>query len=246
MATKKLQKPYSVSNAEDFKTALEELHDSLSNIELNASYLDFYNIQRAVDAEEDLPSAINQLTPGTALVINTLHKFTLNEVEYSTGDIVLKLMNEEVIHISAQLGGVYYPKSLVTRDEGYTLSYGYYPASPESGVSKIETVGNAQNVLDVKQDIIFEIKDSNADANIYGMTLLISNDPISFSFPIKVLNGVQIKPFLKFYFGSGTGSEITLNEEIYIEYTLIANNGVWNVLIDETLSSTNKIYAVVK
>ena len=70
-----------------------------------------------------MPAQINSLPNNSSLVINA-PSFVLNEETYKTGDIILKLYNGTSIHIRAQAGGIFYPSSLTTRDEGknYTLN----------------------------------------------------------------------------------------------------------------------------
>ena len=127
-------KPFSVNNPEDYKQALEELYSKISSVKKDISYLDIYNITQVCVDKNKFASQMNTLTPNSSLVINT-EGFQYNNEYYETGDIMLKLANGQIIHVKAQTGGVFVPKSVQESGKNLTLTYEFSTEIPQDGAT---------------------------------------------------------------------------------------------------------------
>jgi len=88
-------------------------------------YWDIYKFSGSVNSAEGFGTALAQLVPNHALVINTPY-FEYNTVGYQRGDVVLKQDNGDLVHILSQSPGIYFPKTINQTELGaVNITYGY-------------------------------------------------------------------------------------------------------------------------
>lgn len=242
MPTFNFNKPFKAGDDVAYKDSLDALSAKLQSIQKNITYLDTYNITSAVSSEHETAAAISLLTPGSALVINTQYSFMLNDEQYRTGDVVLRIATGEYIHIQSQVGGLYYPHQLEEGDSGYKITYAFTPSVPDIGNSLVSKEENTQTVVDLKQTIEFELKEKEDQAFIYG---IYDETPENgkFSFPIQsiIVDGVSkvVRPLIKFFIVDVNAGSVV--EELNITYKLTQNTDNWDVeLIDDFSMPTTK------
>lgn len=221
-----------------YQEQLTGLSEQLNNIEKQISYLDLYNITTSVDQEEELASAITLLPPGEALVINIQNTFTLDGETYKTGDIILRLIDNSVIHVVSNVGGVYFPSKLESSDDGYTLTYSFSPSMPPIG----QTEYKGSEIKEPTREISFNLNTNNSDSNIYGLfrNLAVENNN---KFEAVFVDNIAVKPLIKFFEVDDEieGSEI-IEEELMVEYTLALTTNIdnnkkeWVVSIDSGIN----------
>ena len=264
------QKPFSVATSGEYSEALNQLNNELKNIQKNITYLDAYNITTSVITEADFPSTQALLVPGSALVVNTPYSFEFGGDTYRVGDVVLRLATGELVHIRAQVGGLYYPKKLEAVDGGYNLSYEYLAATPTKESADV----NDNEVTTPGKNITFTGITAEADSNIYGIwdkinppynssqREYIASDTIvgdyHYSFSSKFKQNSDktyslISPVIKFFY---SGDGVTCVDELKIAYTLKhrqfqENAGVWYVTLYDDWDSEESpdnwhLYIMVK
>ena len=251
------QKPFSVATSGDYEEALQQLNAELKNIQKNITYLDAYNITTSVTTEADFPSTQALLVPGSALVINTPYSFEFGGDTYRVGDVVLRLATGDLVHIRAQVGGLYYPKKLESVGGGYNLSYEYLAATPTQENADVSN----NEVTTPGKNITFTGITAEADSNIYGIWdkinpsynsskgEYITSDTVvgdyHYSFPSKFKQNSDqtyslISPVVKFFYSV---DGVACVDELKIAYTLKhrqfqANAGVWYVKLYDDWDST--------
>lgn len=219
MATTFTQR-FSVGNPEDYKRALEELYSKISSVKKDISYLDIYNITQVCVDKNKFASQMNTLTPNSSLVINT-EGFQYNNEYYETGDIMLKLASGQVIHVKAQTGGVFVPKSVKENGDNLTLTYEFSTEIPQDGTTT-------------------SIQLSTTDgAGVYSYWGLASG-----SFDQKFdTSGKVITPYIKFYFVNDNNQSV---EEAVVTYTLVPNNTNKTYRVQFSHPVDSKLFMLVK
>lgn len=194
-----------VRTSESYQEQLNILDEKISKIGKQISYLDTYNIVAVCENKDTFAAQVNALTANSSLVINT-QGFVINNIRYETGDIILKMANEEVVHIKAQTGGIFYPQSLIPNQDGsYTLTYAFSASKPTA----IESTGGG-----FAQKINFELNSSDT-GSVYGIwEELVPNNSFKY-YTFNVESGEQrVEPYIKFYLADS-------QEEIIVDYKLV-------------------------
>ena len=239
-----------VRTSASYQDQLDTLSGQVNSIQKQISYLDLYNITTSVDKEEDLASAITLLPPGEALVINVQKTFYLNNEAYKTGDIVLRLIDNSIIHVVSNVGGVYYPSKLELDDGAYKVTYAFSPSMPPSGTIEYGKENQppdykypmGSTINDPTTAISFLLKEGNSDSNIYGLFVDLSKEG-SNKFNAVEEKGVKIRPLIKF-FEVDNG---VIKEELVVEYTLSLSGNQWVISIDSGINCSNwKLWMQVK
>lgn len=239
-----------VRTSASYQDQLDTLNGQVNSIQKQISYLDLYNITTSVDKEEDLASAITLLPPGEALVINVQKTFYLNNEAYKTGDIVLRLIDNSIIHVVSNVGGVYYPSKLELDDGAYKVTYAFSSSTPPSGTIEYGKENQppdykypmGSTINDPTTEISFVLKEGNSDSNIYGLFMDLSKEGNKFK-AIETKDGVKIRPLIKF-FEVDNG---VIKEELVVEYTLSLSGNQWVVSIDSGINYSNwKLWMQVK
>lgn len=216
-----------------YQEQLTGLSEQLNNIQKQISYLDLYNITTSVDQEEELASAITLLPPGEALIINVQNTFTLDGETYKTGDVILRLVDNNVIHVVSNVGGVYFPSKLESTSGGTILTYAFSPSMPPTGTTQYA----GSEIKEPTREISFNLNANNSDSNIYGLfkNLAVENNN---KFDAVFVDSTVVKPLIKFFEVDGE----TIKEELVVEYTLTlttdeeTKDKVWVVSIDSRIN----------
>lgn len=229
---------FNVGSSTDYKKALEELHEELSSVTKNISYLDVYNITEVVTDKNHLSAKIAALSNNSSLVINTPSFFTNGEF-YSTGDVILKNALGKIIHIKAQTGGVYYPTSIIAiNDASYEIIYKYSPNAP------VEEESNGENSF--AKTIKFELEAATSSPSIYGIweqVLETEDNKYKYTFSTAKKEEIIIEPQIQFWLVE----EEKIKEQLYCEYSLTEDKdeGKWIVEPNVPVLS-KKLYIKVK
>lgn len=228
--------------AKDFQTQINELNTKLNAVAKNLTYFDFYNIVDVAVNKNNFSAQVNSLTPNTSLIINS-EPFFLNDVYYNTGDIIFKSSNNNIVHIKAQTGGIYYPYKITLSNNSYLIEYKYTSTQPRVGSStddEEETkngVSLGANVVGgAKETIKFTGLTVSTPGTVYGLWQLFSN---SFS-AYKNSNNIPIQPYIKFYLYDEKNN--IGPEEICLDYSLTFQDDIDNpTWIVEIKDSVNEI-----
>lgn len=199
-------KHYKVGDSTDFNSALKELDQKLSNVKKNISYLDVYNIVDACEDQQKFAAQTNALLPNSSLVINC-DGFYFNNERYETGDIILKLANNQIIHIKAQTGGIFYPSDISVDGGNLKITYSFSAVPPEDEESEKED--NQESPLALAKTMIFPNLSIEQKSNIYGLW-----QPVTEPFAACYYNNQLIEPYIKFYL-----VKENIVEEICLDYS---------------------------
>lgn len=217
-----------VRTSESYQEQLNILDEKISKIGKQISYLDAYNIVAVCDNKDTFAAQVNALTANSSLVINT-QGFVINNVRYETGDLILKMANEEVVHIKAQTGGIFYPQSLTkTSDGSYTLSYAFSASKPTT----IESTGGG-----FAQKINFELESSDT-GSVYGIWEEL-NPTKSFKYYTFNVESVKedgtietiqkrVEPYIKFYLKES-------QEEIIVDYQIVDSKDSFTIELNDPI-----------
>lgn len=165
------------------------LNSRINAIKKELTYWDLYKITKQINQPGDLNPTFASLTPGQSLVVNTDYTFTNNGQNFSRGDVVVKMLDNQAALIRALSGGTYKPQSEL--EDGY-LTFTYETA-PQDGDS-----------------VTIEMPEWDISSSfIYGIYNNYNNEPIEIT-PVEY-NGTVIKPYIKFFTSE--------KEEIYLDYT---------------------------
>lgn len=226
---------FHVDNQEGYGKALRTLHEEISTINKNITYLDVYNIVDVVTDKINFSAQVGKLGVNSALIINA-QPFSENSVNYNTGDIIYKTSTGNVIHIRAQAGGIYYPKNIDQKDGGLSITYAYasstldgdYPGEGEKEIGPYQTIefSNLQN--------------QTSNTNIYGLWIPYNEDNKELA-GLKDENGNLIQPQIQFWLVNDNSPA----EQIFIDYSLKTNGDNWVVELSD-ISERNDIYMKVK
>ena len=235
------------ANARDFQTQIDNLNTKLDNVAKNLTYFDFYNIVDVNVNKNNFSAQVNALTPNTSLIINS-EPFFLNDVYYNTGDIIFKSSNNNIVHIKAQTGGIYYPYKISLIDNSYSIQYKYTSTQPAVGTEKTTGVsiqGVDHTIDNAAYTITFNGITNSNQGTIYGLWQKFTS-----SFPAYKKDNTIIQPYIKFYLCNGTDN--TGYEEICLDYSLTCqnkdtDNPTWNIQIyDSKVEFLNNIWMKVK
>ena len=230
-------KYYKVGDSTDFNSALKELDQKLSNVKKNISYLDVYNIVDACEDQQKFAAQTNALLPNSSLVINC-DGFYFNNERYETGDIILKLANNQIIHIKAQTGGIFYPSDVSVDGGNLKITYSFSTVPPEEDES---SDGKLAKIM------TFSSLSVEQKSNIYGLWQSVKEP-----FAGQYYDNKLIEPYIKFYLvHKEENEEYKPVEEICLDYTLILEGQNYKVGIDSSFFDENNnlkvpIYMKVK
>ena len=229
---------FSCNNAKDYATALNTLQKELSEVKKEITYLDVYNIVEVCEDKNTFSAKANSLAPNSAMVINT-EPFFYNEKVYNTGDIVLKLATEEIVHIKAQTGGIFYPNKIVKDKTAgtYNISFAFSGTEP---VTETATT-NVNTEAPLAKTITFTgLADSESNTNVYGIWGSFE-DNSEFSYN-------NCPPYVKFYYKSDNDmEEVILDHSIEISGQSVAIYIDDDVIIENTEDKkSNMLYIKVK
>lgn len=223
------------ANARDFQTQIDNLNTKLDNVAKNLTYFDFYNIVDVNVNKNNFNAQVNALTPNTSLIINS-EPFFLNDVYYNTGDIIFKSSNNNIVHIKAQTGGIYYPYKISLIDNSYSIQYKYTSTQPAVGTEKTTGVsiqGVDHTIDNAAYTITFNGITNSNQGIIYGLWRAF-NDGI-FEIYYKDSKDNQdniIQPYIKFYLYD---EEKNIGpEEICLDYILKVENNKWKIEIADS------------
>lgn len=223
-------------NARDFQTQIDNLNTKLDNVAKNLTYFDFYNIVDVTVNKNNFSAQVNALTPNTSLIINS-EPFFLNDVYYNTGDIIFKSSNNNIVHIKAQTGGIYYPYKISLIDNSYSIQYKYTSTQPAVGTEKTTGVsiqGVDHTIDNAAYTITFNGITNSNQGTIYGLWRAF-NDGI-FEIYYKDSKDNQdniIQPYIKFYLYDEKKN--IGPEEICLDYKLKVENEKWKVEIEDPI-----------
>ena len=217
-----------VRTSESYQEQLNILDEKISKIGKQISYLDAYNIVAVCENKDTFAAQVNALTANSSLVINT-QGFVINNIRYETGDIILKMANEEVVHIKAQTGGIFYPQSLTEASDGsYTLTYAFSASKPTT----IESTNGG-----FAQKINFELKPSDT-GSVYGIWEKFdpNNSFKYYTFDVESVEEKgtittttkRVEPYIKFYLADSW-------EEIVVDYKIVDSNDSFTIELNDSI-----------
>lgn len=269
MATSNFKNVYRAATPDEYQAALLQLNEKINTIQKNISYLDTYNITTAVNNEEDLPAAISLLPPGEGLVVNVQYSFRHEGEIYKTGDVVLRLLSNDVIHIQSNVGGVYYPQKLEEVDGGFKITYAFSASAPPQEAATINTTESGgkttQEVDSIGNTVTFSVDTTDiSEQQVYGYLSKIQpatgGKDYHLSFPAVSTNisdsAEYVKPLVKFFLceePAVSGDMPKILNELSIAYKLWLDGANWKLTLwddwdDKNTSIFNEwnIYAMVK
>lgn len=194
-----------------YSDKLSFLSEQIQEIKKEISYLDLYNITAVIDDPALFYSITGSIFPNSAAIINC-DPFFINDTQYKTGDILLKIADGSLVHIKATTSGVYYPSSIIKNDQGYVLTYEFSSSIPTQGTSTLEVNEKINSPLTTIQ---FTEIQGESDASIYGNWFQLTDKVKNFKAYEK--DDALINPMCQFFFCSKDGSVL---EEIYVDYNL--------------------------
>lgn len=219
-----------MSNSQtNFKQKLEELNEKISNIRKNITYLDIYNIIDVCEDQQNFSAQSCALVPNSSLVINC-DGFYFNNERYETGDLVLKMANNKVVHIKAQTGGIFYPSSVeIDKSNNLNITYSFSPIQPWKDTTSDDGK--------LAEKMTFNGLNIKEKTNIYGLWQSVDE-----SFDAKCLtdSDTLIEPYIKFYLVDENSMPV---EEICLDYKLEldSTNSIYSVTIDSEASIYMKV-----
>lgn len=231
-----------IENIDDLKSNLSSLAENVNKIGKEISYLDLYNITTAIENKEDFQKEVNFLAPNSAAVINA-PSFSIDNITYKTGDIMLRNNAGDLIHIKAQAGGVYFPAQILKDKDGqYQIIFQYSEAIISGNIEKPVAENNNENIVDkAYQKISFTgLQTSNEDATIYGHIFAIDSSNQAFSFSAMTIGSTVVRPVIKFYFEDDTGDR----EEVFLDYAVELSQGEnpeFTVTINDTFTGVGVV-----
>lgn len=199
-----------------YSDKLSFLSEQIQEIKKEISYLDLYNITAVIDDPALFYSITGSIFPNSAAIINC-DPFFINDTQYKTGDILLKIADGSLVHIKATTSGVYYPSSITDDGQGYVLTYEFSSSIPTQETSKIEVGGKIDNPVTTIQ---FTEIQGESDASIYGNWFQLTgkaNKFKAYEHGKDDESKTPINPMCQFFFCSKDGSVL---EEIYADYNL--------------------------
>ena len=228
---------FHVDNQEGYGKALRTLHEEISTINKNITYLDVYNIVDVVTDKINFSAQVGKLGVNSALIINA-QPFSENSVNYNTGDIIYKTSTGNVIHIRAQAGGIYYPKSIDQKNGGLNITYAYASSTLEGSYP-----GEGEKEIGPYQTIEFSnLQNQTSNTNIYGLWIPYTDTIVA----LKDGNGKLIQPQIQFWLVTGDDKNNKQPvEQIFIDYSLKTSGNNWVVELSD-ISERNDIYMKVK
>lgn len=128
--------PYAkTANADDIMKNIEYLYQKMKQCTRNVTYFDLYKINTIITQDSEFDAKINALEPYSTAIINT--KITTAKDTYSPGDMVVKNIDGTTTTIFAQRGGIFYPQSLVKKNDDsnnytYDFAFAFQSTSPDT------------------------------------------------------------------------------------------------------------------
>lgn len=251
--------PFKIGRAEDYGTVLENLNEKIDNVKKQISYFDTYNITTVITDSAKFASQLNALPLNEGLVINT-PSFSDGSTTYTTGDVLLKLANNQVVHIKAQTGGVYYPAEIEKTGELYSIKYVFSGHAPKQtdeaqNVSVKTSTNTTGTTAKLAQSINFNglIPADSENSYVYGiwdqLKAEASKTQIEFSFKAYYFSETSgatpnlIYPFIQIFMCDESEAP---SEQAYVDFELVkptSTNSNWIVKLDKSL---NGYYIKVK
>lgn len=223
-----------------YSDKLSFLSEQIQEIKKEISYLDLYNITAVIDDPALFYSITGSIFPNSAAIINC-DPFFINDTQYKTGDILLKIADGSLVHIKATTSGVYYPSSITYNGQGYVLTYEFSSSIPTQETSEIEVNGKIDNPVTTIQ---FTGIQGESDASIYGNWFQLTDEINKFkAYEKDDESKTPINPMCQFFFCSKDGSVL---EEIYVDYNLELKEKEWEISGLEDLIKKEDNYIFIK
>jgi len=213
---------YPGANKETFNSNLDLLNKRINAIHKELTYWDLYKITTSVNNSSELEGVVAALAPGEACLINT-GSFTLQNDSYSRGDVIVKLISNELVKVPSVNNGIYYPAKIEKENELYKLTYYYSTVIPQKQSGP--EVGLNQEA-EMTRTIVFKDLSEATGAYIYGQYLVISSNEVRFDQVF--MNEELVYPVIKFFFYNSTSGS---REEIGLDYTVTVENSQWVVTL---------------
>lgn len=253
--------PYRVGSSENYGKVLKDLDDKIEAVKKQISYFDTYNITTVVTDSALFASQLNALPLNQALVINCA-SFSDGSGTYTTGDVLLKLSNGQVVHIKSQTGGIYYPSEIEKSGELYSIKYSFSSTSPKQSdpessvdVKTSSTSSDEITIATLAPSIKFNnlIPADSDNSYIYGiwdqLKATEGSTEINYSFKSYWFEKEEstspelIKPFIQIFM---CDEDALPSEQVYTEYTLTAPTTVGGDWVVTVGSDLNNYYIKVK
>lgn len=213
--------PYTkTANADDIMKNIEYLYQKMKQCTRNVTYFDLYKITTIITQDSEFDAKINALEPYSTAIINT--NITTAKDNYSPGDMVVKNIDGTTTTIFAQRGGIFYPQSLVKKNNNvnnytYDFSFAFQSTPPDTNASPVSVTPEQKDeelvwVAEYASTINFTGLKSGVPASPYNAVYTnptVTNDMIVLNTPIaKDAEQEPIYPIVHAYVD---------NEEVYMD-----------------------------
>lgn len=219
--------PYS---RETFIKNFDLLNKRINSIHKELTYWNLYRISTSVNSSEDLAGIVSALVPGEACIINT-NTFSNQDVTYSRGDVIVKLITDELIKIDSVNSGLYFPSQISYNEitQTYNIIYRYSASMPLDSSTYTQNSFNDAPAAEPAMIMSFNNLAPTVASTIYGINEVLLANQTSFTFHAEHLPpesgqsiGQLIYPVIKFFF---QGEDISCDFSISYSST----NDEWTV-----------------
>lgn len=152
---------------------LNGIQVDINNLHRELTYWDLYKINYVIDDVNKASSIVNNLAPGQAAVIGFDKSSIVDGEKRSRGDIVIKLINDQLFWIPSKSSGVYQPTRYEkdVSDNVWKFIYTYTNnAIPDGDIQKLVASSENKptiygNVFEItnETEVRFEVFDDDAD-----------------------------------------------------------------------------------
>ena len=218
--------PYpNANNPEQFLSNINFLQEKITATTRELTYWDLYRISNILSDPNNFQGAVNDLLPYTSLVINT--KIT-GDTDYSPGDIIIKNPDGSIEKITAERGGIFWPKIIQrsSQEGNYNYSFEFaYSATPPTTTEK-QYISNVDNTWDASDkyssSLIFQnLTGSSVGSpyNQYQVNNISNTTPITAA--TRADGTTPIEPVVKFFIATQNDElGVTEYEEVYCDFKL--------------------------
>ncbi len=232
-----------------FDQNLNLLNSRINAIHKELTYWNLYKITTSVNTSTELDGVVSSLAPGEACIINT-NTFTNQDRSYSRGDVIVKLISNEVIHIPSVNNGIYYPAEIKAESGLYTLTYHFATAKPPEG--SVWDNSEEEVAPRAAEKMTFANLQASEASYIYGwyrevinnageVVVAAGEDPDPFTFDAVYMEETLVYPVIKFFFPVGAAWE-----EVSLEYSVSLANDKWTVSLTNYEGISGPIMMQVK
>ena len=228
------------------------LNSRINAIHKELTYWNLYKITTSVNTSTELDGVVSSLAPGEACIINT-NTFTNQDRQYSRGDVIVKLISNEVIHIPSVNNGIYYPAKVEATSGLYTLTYKFATASPAEGSIWPKEDDDATEANSPAWTMTFKDLQASEASYIYGifrevinnagqLVVAAGSDPDPFVFDAVRMEETLVYPVIKFFYPVGTAYE-----EVSLEFSVsLSNDDQWIIALTNYEGISGPIMMQVK